>query len=341
MRLFRSSSVLVIVFLCVEMTLASDAGGPLPDEQVQQVEDKVATELAECEFISVGLVYEANTILVGSYGDKADVNAVVSYRGANPVTSTLCLQLLEQGVIASLDDDIRQYSPKYANCLPEEFAETGLTFRHLLEHSSGLPRSHTDPQVPVWKNGKLNILTVPGATYAESEVGYGVLEDVLSDMTDNTFDALLTEYIARPVGAVSFAALNPNDPNAAGIQCTIMDLTAFLAHFLNGGYISGELIRTEAWEERLVDNKGLAWDIMKAPDSDFATLAFTFGTRGQQQVYLVCQPCGRVGAVLVTQKRPQYCVTSPFQLLFDLHGIAAYRHQEDKGGPHEPQWEIP
>jgi len=342
MKLFREGLVVVIVLLCAQMAPGGDGlAMSLPEEQARQVEDKVATELAECESIRVGLVYEANTIFVASYGDEADVNAVISYQGAHPITATLCLQLLEQGVIASLDDDIRTYSPKYANCLPGEFSEWGLTFRHLLEHSSGLPRSHTDPQVPLWKNGKLNIRTVPGTTYAASDSGYALLEEVLSDMTDSTFDELLTEYVAGPIGATSFAALSPDDPNIAGVQCTVTDLTGFLAHFLNGGYIPGELIRTEAWEERLVDNQGLGWSIMKAPDSAFATLACAFSTQGQQQIYIVCQPCGRIGAVLVTQERSGYCLTGPFQLLFDLHGIAAYRHQEDKGGPHEPQWEIP
>ncbi|MBP7052911.1 MAG: serine hydrolase [Phycisphaerae bacterium] len=344
MRLLGKMIALLSMSLCAEMVLGDGGDGlgmSLPQEQVQQVEDKVAAELAECDFISVGLVYEANTIFVGSYGDQADVNAVVSYRGANPVTATLCLQLLERGVIASLDDDIRRYSPTYADCLPDEFSETGLTFRHLLEHSSGLPRSHSDQQTPVWKNGKLNIRSVPGTAYATSDVGYAVLEDILSDATGSTLDELLAQYVSEPIGATSFAAVSPDDPNVSGVQCTITDMTGFLAHFLNGGYICGELIRTEAWEERLQDNKGLGWDILKEPDSDFAALAFTFATQGQQQVYMVCQPCGRLGAVLITQKRPPYCLTSPFQLLFDLHGIAGYRHSQDKGGPHSPQWEIP
>jgi hypothetical protein len=110
---------------------------------------------------------------------------------------------------------------------------------------------------------------------------------------------------------------------------------------LHGKYISAALIRTEAWQERLEDDKGLGWDIVKTADSEFATLAFTFATQGKQQVYMVCQPCGRIGAVLVTQKRSPYCLTSPFQLMFDLNAIAAYWHPQDKGGPHQPQWEIP
>lgn len=305
------------------------------------MEAEIAPDLPHCDLISVGMVYEANAIFMESYGDRADEKAMISFAGANPITSTLCLKLFEAGVIQSLDDDIRQYGDKYADCLPPQFSDTPVTFRHLLEHSSGLPGRNSAAPDRVWVNGRLNLQTTPGSTYAASDVDYAVIEDLLAEMTGKTYDRLLAESIGAPVCSSSIKALSPDDPNVAGVTCTLADLTKFMSHLLAGRYISGELIRTVAWEERVADNKGMGWDIMKSSDSDYATMAFAYSTHGSQEVYMACQPCGQIGAVIVFQTRTTEYLTNPFQTMFDLLAVAAYRHQEDRGGPHLPQWDIP
>ncbi|NIS79773.1 MAG: hypothetical protein GTO14_06100, partial [Anaerolineales bacterium] len=53
------------------------------------------------------------------------------------------MQLLEQGTIDNLSDEIGEYDPKYKNAQPEPCADIPITFEHLLAHQSGVPHLTT------------------------------------------------------------------------------------------------------------------------------------------------------------------------------------------------------
>ena len=102
------------------------------DVQVRQI-------LPNYEYVSLCLVQDGKVVFIKSYArqrvDRRDVYASVS----KPVTAMIVFQLLEEGRIGSLDDDIGDYCDHYRNCLPEEFDGSPMTFRHLLSHRSGVP----------------------------------------------------------------------------------------------------------------------------------------------------------------------------------------------------------
>lgn len=109
------------------------------------------------------------------------------------------MQLLDEGLIGSLDDNFGSYHPKYNDALPEEYADTPITFRHLLTHSLGVP--HQDS---LWSGGTLNLEFRPGTRTMYSTHGFGILGDVMSEITGETYAALVREYIGGPVAADSF-----------------------------------------------------------------------------------------------------------------------------------------
>lgn len=102
----------------------------LDETHLRQVDRRLRDSLVNYNYINVALVRDGQIVLTNSYGhdrlDKPDVYASVS----KPVTAMLLLQLLQAGKVSSLDDDIGRYCPRYRDTLPDEYADTPITFQH-------------------------------------------------------------------------------------------------------------------------------------------------------------------------------------------------------------------
>ncbi|GAB7031264.1 serine hydrolase domain-containing protein [Streptomyces sp. NPDC021749] len=121
------------------------------------------------------------------------------------ITGTVLTQLATAGAL-DLDDPIE----RRLDDVPED---TGVTLRHLAEHTSGLPRlppgtgasafdpyrSFTDTTLHEVLRNWHKTATGPVGTTQYSNLGYAVLGHVLTTTTGRTFQQLADEYVLAPL----------------------------------------------------------------------------------------------------------------------------------------------
>ena len=116
------------------------------------------------------------------------------------VVGTLCMQLVERGKLF-LDSPVEKYLP--------EFKQTGVTLKHLLTHTSGLPawlpvylRAPSREDVISYLGG-VPLESQPGKKAVYSCLGYIVLGALLEKVTAQPLDELAQDQIFVPLGMES------------------------------------------------------------------------------------------------------------------------------------------
>jgi CubicO group peptidase (beta-lactamase class C family) len=149
---------------------------------------------------------------------------------AKPVSASAALALVERGLL-DLDQDVNERLVSWRVPENEYTAEEKVTLRRLLSHSSGLTdgfamRSSSDPEFDWWlaSEGEAPTITVqqlleaqppaddgsptrvtqvPGTAYKYSNLGYGVVQLLMTDVTHQPFSELMQETVLGPVGMTS------------------------------------------------------------------------------------------------------------------------------------------
>jgi CubicO group peptidase (beta-lactamase class C family) len=119
-------------------------------------------------------------------------------------TSVAAVQQLERGTLG-IDARVGAYLPQFTGA-----ARHGVTVRHLLTHTSGLP-----PELPLYDHAsradRLAVLraeepaTPPGTAYVYSDLNLILLQMVLERLTGRRLDVLIRDGITRPLGMTSTA----------------------------------------------------------------------------------------------------------------------------------------
>jgi len=139
---------------------------------------------------------EHRTMREDAIFDLASLTKVVA-------TTTGILLLVERGLL-SLDQSLLEFFPRWANT-----AKAGITVRHLLTHTSGLPGWHP---LYVWGEGKeqaletiseLNLHAPPGERVEYSCLGFIVLGHLIEEITGESLDVFFAKEIAGPLGLAS------------------------------------------------------------------------------------------------------------------------------------------
>jgi len=120
--------------------------------------------------------------------------------------------------------------------MPAEHADSGLTFRHLLTHTSGLPHGGSPASAPLWKGGKLNLQFRPGSSYSYSTGAFGILAGLLEEISGQRFSDLRTEYTAKSAGAKSFT-IERAEFAGAGTYSDIEDMAVFTIGVMQNAYV--------------------------------------------------------------------------------------------------------
>ena len=291
-----------------------------------RVDQRMRKALANYEYISVGLVRNGHLVLSKSYGhdrvNKTDVYASVS----KPVTAMILLQLLQEGRIGSLDDDIARYHAKYENAIPEEYAGSTITFRQLLTHTSGV--SH---QSKLWERGKLKLEFRPGHGVRYSSHGYGILGDIMEEITGLSYKQLVKDYIGKPIGAKSFTVVWPFfDAPAGQVASTIEDMARFAAAVMDGQYISTELLYEEVLKEYAKDRQGLiglGWYCAGLDTSD--VVGYHAGSNGRPRAFLAIKPREQNAVALTGLNRSEQGVHDFGGLTIDLMAMMEDRYADE------------
>jgi|GEM_PF-2435779 len=156
-----------------------------------------------------GLARKNETIPVG----EASVFAAGSI--SKSITGLTALFLEKRGNL-SLDKNIAEYLTDWQ--LPEShhLSEQPVTLRHLLNHTAGIIRFNskgvsqgdTLPTLVEVLNGNryspgVIIDTIPGARYRYSNLGYGIVQKVIEDVTGNAFNDVAKELVLDPLKMTS------------------------------------------------------------------------------------------------------------------------------------------
>ena len=135
------------------------------------------------------------------------------------ITATLILLLVAEGRIA-LDEPISASLPSW-NSGPK----AGVTVRHLLTHTSGLPAwrpffQQLDPAIVTTAEGKARLIKAvereplenrPGAVSRYSDLGFILLGSLIEREADQSLDRVAAERIIRPLGLHSTGYLPVGD----------------------------------------------------------------------------------------------------------------------------------
>jgi CubicO group peptidase (beta-lactamase class C family) len=272
----------------------------LAADQSEEIDMIVGYYSGHYRYISLGIIKDNAMVLIRCYEEdrigRTDEYASVS----KPVTSMITFQLLEEGKIASLDDPIGDYDSRYRDVLPDAYPDVQITFAHLLSHRSGIPH-----QERIWKDGKLDLAFAPGESIMYSTRGYGVLGDVLEEITGRSYNKLVQEYIGIPVGAVTIKAPLPFFEAPGGlVQSTITDMALFAMGVMDATYVSDSIMYRLAWRPIAIDPvgiMGMGWYISN-PDTEELTV-YHAGSNGRPRAFIMIRPLKKAAIVLLAKNR--------------------------------------
>jgi CubicO group peptidase (beta-lactamase class C family) len=293
---------------------------------LEQIDQRIRSTLVNYNYINVALVRDGQVVLSKSYGhdrlDKVDVYASVS----KPVTAMILLQLLQEGIFGSLDDDIAKYHPKYREVMPQEYADTHITFRQLLTHTSGVPHLSK-----LWDGSKLKMDFRPGAGVQYSSNGYGILGDVMEEITGKSYNQLVKDYIGEPIGAESFTVLIPAFLAPAGqVASTIEDMALFAIAVMDGEYVSTDMLCNEVLKQYAKDQYGaigLGWYCTNLEAPELA--GYHAGSNGRPRAFLAIKPHNKNAIALTGLNRSKKNAQEFGELTKNLMAIIENRYTDE------------
>jgi len=162
-------------------------------------------------------------------------------------TATLLALMIESGKLC-LDDPIEKFLPFTIKGKP------AITLKHLVSHTSGLPRlpsdffSHPDylasnpylnyneQRLITYLSEYIELESSPGEQFSYSNLGYGLLSYLLTIFNDQLFEKLIEKYILLPL------KMHHSGFNRKSIKTSIvkgMDSQGAIASSWDGGVLSG------------------------------------------------------------------------------------------------------
>ncbi|HXW25049.1 MAG TPA: serine hydrolase [Xanthobacteraceae bacterium] len=197
---------------CLMMSVSASAG-PLPDRVEQAAQDRIAAGIYQT--LVFGVVDGDNSAIV-VYGklDNGEAPDGDTVYEIGSVTKTFTATLLAQAVLSgrmTLDTPVAQLLP---DCKIPSRGGKQITLGQLGTHRSGLPRDpfNLRPKDPAdryadYDAAKLKAFLAdyelprdPGASYEDSNLGFGLLGYALAQSARTTYGALVDKEILGPLG---------------------------------------------------------------------------------------------------------------------------------------------
>lgn len=236
-------------------------------------------------------------------------------------TSTMLASLLKDGKI-ELDEEIDPYLPFHLEYSDQQ--KNSITFRTLANHTSGLPRmpdnyayypesihdakAYSLETLQEYLESDLELISNPGDDYIYSNLGYGILGYLVTDLFNRDYEILLQKLISRPyklkntssnINKIRNLLVSGKDPNgkvidnydygalspSGGAFSNISDLTRFIqANFNDDEILSLQREETYGWGNFGV---ALGWHILKIGGSNCEWYFHSGGMEGyRSSVYM-------------------------------------------------------
>ncbi|WP_190014082.1 serine hydrolase domain-containing protein [Streptomyces lucensis] len=153
-------------------------------------------------------------------GDGHAVDRFVEIGSFTKVLTGTVLTRMSAAGLLDIDDPLERWLPAPRG--------TGITLRHLAEHTSGLPRlppgtARRDPYADFDRPalhrllGRLDglLLRPPGREEEYSNLGYAVLGEALADAAGTPYEELVAEHVLRPLDVHEVTARPPAERRLA------------------------------------------------------------------------------------------------------------------------------
>lgn len=206
-----------------------------------------------------------------------------------PITATAVMQLADRGQL-SIDQPVHELLPEFAGP-----GKDGITLRHFLTHTSGLPEYADDNDEIRRQHGGLaafvrsychgRLLFPPGSQWSYSNYGFGLSGEIISRHGGRGYHTFVAEEILAPLGMRDSYLLPPEsvwkriawvwlpeEPHTdherynsayfrrlgipwGGLYTTPEDLAVFAQAFLQGGVYQGRRIVSQAAAREMIRNQ--------------------------------------------------------------------------------------
>ena len=207
---------------------AAAAAGSLPDQLVQQLEDRVAQEQAEARLPSLvaGLARDGTLLWCGAQGsgglaDDKPASVSTQYRIGSiskTFTAVMVMRLRDEGELG-LNDTVGQHLP--------ELSDLPVTLAQLLSHTSGL---RAEPRGPWWERTPgvpfadlvsssarpSDLLWRPGRRFHYSNIGFGILGELVARKRSAPYGDVVRHELLAPLD-MRHTTFRPVAPHAEGL----------------------------------------------------------------------------------------------------------------------------
>jgi len=166
------------------------------------------------------------------------------------VLSLLVGQLLEEGLIPSLDTPVSKWFPEWSTGWRAQ-----VTVRHLMNHTSGIDHDQGDDRIVEAHDSfsyvrRHSVPTPPGTTYSYNNDAVQLLGAIIHSATHEHADELLRKRIFLPLG-IETASWFRDDLGApfvyAGLKISPRDLATLGRLMLDGGRFKNKQIVPSKW----------------------------------------------------------------------------------------------
>lgn len=168
--------------------------------------------------LSIALIDNYKVISRVTYGKRDSINKADNYTlfqaasVSKYVTAVIVLHYIEKGTL-DLDTDINQYLKSWKMPINDLTKNNSITLRHLLTHQSGLPSTNLDydkekgvptlSQVLSAESPAINKPAIPEfapeSGWSYSNIGYALIQMLLEDVTNKSFQNIAKEIIFQPL----------------------------------------------------------------------------------------------------------------------------------------------
>jgi CubicO group peptidase (beta-lactamase class C family) len=165
--------------------------------------------------LAVAVAKEGNIIWEEAFGwanREKRIPATVETRYAiasvsKPLTALGVMVLVNRGLL-KLDDSVNKFLGNIKLTAYEGDAAT-VTIKHLLQHTSGLPRhwrnfysdeSETPPKLSETINRYGILVNTPGTQHLYTNLGYGLLAHIIEQVSGSPFSEFMRKEVFQPLG---------------------------------------------------------------------------------------------------------------------------------------------
>ncbi|GAB3432387.1 serine hydrolase domain-containing protein [Actinophytocola sediminis] len=225
--LLATTMVSAMVAAGVPALATPAAAQPLDHPRTQAVLDQYLTHAGPGATVYAGDATGSWTLTSGSATSPATrpIAETDHFRAASQnksFTATLVLQLVDEGLVV-LDEPIERYLPGVVT--GNGYDPNLITVRQLLQHTSGVPRDPSNPQVNAEGGYDLAELVragltqaplfAPGTDFAYSNLGYQILGLLIERVGGLPYHQALVERISEPLGLSETTYPVPGDRTLA------------------------------------------------------------------------------------------------------------------------------